>query len=219
MHPERHKCCSRTFINMHLEPQPRHGMWMMGPGPAWSTRTCGSLREADCPFPQSPWEVGDHCLAIPTQREHCSGGYMNIKRIKAPPAPSLRHFSHPLLCGLETLQPPKPRPSRAGILRALGTGSALCPAEHQVLWWERQVWMQSSPLWVVSFGREAGPAGGLCTVGVCLYHLAVHGHGEGQAQNLWGEWVLGKVVQGPTGLSAHGLRSARGVLALSRYSD
>lgn len=52
--------------------------------------------------------------------------------------------------------------------------------------------MRLSPRWVASFGSEAGGRqGSLRAVGVGLHHLAVHGHSEGQAQDLRGHGGLG----------------------------
>jgi hypothetical protein len=33
------------FIKMHLEPRHCHGMWIMGPGPAWSTKIIVGLEQ------------------------------------------------------------------------------------------------------------------------------------------------------------------------------
>ena len=56
----------------------------------------------------------------------------------------------------------------------------------------------SSPQWATSFGSEAGwrAVSSLRAVGVGLHHLAVHGHGEGQAQDLRRRAGLGRAAPG-----------------------
>lgn len=63
--------------------------------------------------------------------------------------------------------------------------------------------LQGEWVWTSSF-PWAGPLAekqrlrDLCTVGVRLYHLAVHGHSEGEAQNLWRQEVTGLCPQAET---------------------
>ena len=135
-----------------------------------------------CSLSPAPGPAGSPSSPTPTQTglvgKHCPGEHLGKKSARSPHGPLL-----PARLGTALLRPgvlgaPRPRLVR-GLAPGWGWGG-----------WGDVLWQRS---------RAAG-SGQLRTVGVCPQHLAVHGHGEGQAQGLRGQQAPG----GPLRTAASG---------------
>lgn len=113
----------------------------------------------------------------------------------------------PPACGPHSATPPSS--VLTGLARGLGAPATCSPRPHAQAGtqsYEVISLVGGHVLWQQSGWRATGS---LRTVGVGLHHLAVHGHGEGQAQDLQGQESWADQLPGPRARGTHPTRSFR----------